>query len=347
MRPRPGNAAEPERIVREILPRFGFAPTEIDGAHRLPQRVKNVNFKVGAGGADWVLKHFPPQQNTERLRCTHALELELSDAGFPVAKLQRATEGQTVIGDSTGYYSLHAWVQGRQISIGERERTLAEHPDLAIDLGRLIGQFHRLTVGMTVPDSLPSIEIDQMLMAPKRAAMSIRRGRPPRVFKAHLLRFRPRKSEFDCWILDHLPSLYQHAERLAEVSTNGILPRLDVVVSHHDVNWENLIFDEDFEPLALLDFDNAVRIQRDIDVGLAAAVLIGPNAERLQSFLSAYTDAANHDIDSSIVTIGMQVKCARSILWSIDSYLSGRVADPTIIATWCAHLYECLELTSA
>lgn len=347
MRPRPDNAAEPERIVRETLPRFGFAPTDIDGVYRLPQRVKNVNFKVQAGGADWVLKHFPPQQNTERLRCTHALELQLADAGFPVAQLQHSTDGQTFIGDRTGYYSLHAWVKGRQISIDERERTLAEHSDLVIDLGRLIGRFHRLTAAMTTPDSIPSIEVDRMLMAPKGTARSIRRGRPPRVFKAHQLRFRLRKSEFDWWILDHLPTLYQQAERLAEMSTDGILRASDIVVAHHDVNWENLIFGEDFEPLALLDFDNAVRLQRDIDVGLAAAVLIGPNAERLQSFLSSYADAAQHHVDSSMVAVGMQVKCARSILWSIDSYLSGRVADPTMIATWCAHLYECLELTSA
>lgn len=282
-------------------------------------------FQSAGGRRNWVLGLLPPQQNTERLRCTHALELQLADARFPVAQLQHSTDGQTFIGDRTGYYSLHAWVKGRQISIDERERTLAEHSDLVIDLGRLIGRFHRLTAAMTTPDSIPSIEVDRMLMAPKGTARSIRRGRPPRVFKAHQLRFRLRKSEFDWWILDHLPTLYQQAERLAEMSTDGILRASDIVVAHHDVNWENLIFGEDFEPLALLDFDNAVRLQRDIDVGLAAAVLIGPNAERLQSFLSSYADAAQHDVDSSMVAV-RNAGQVRSIDPVVDRLVSQRAS---------------------
>lgn len=335
-----------EHAVREVVPRFGFAASEIESVERVPQRLKNVNYRVRAGGADWVLKRYTAPQ-AERLRFTHGLERELAKSGFPLAQLRTAPTGESFLADETGIYTLHRWVVGSQISIDQRDATIEAHPNMVADLGATLGRFHLLTSRMALPELAHPVAADRLLGAPRRAAATIRRGRPPEILKELRLRLRPRKSPFDRWILEQLPALYQHAERLATTPLRDRIDATGIVVSHHDINWENLVFDHDFQLQALLDFDNATTLQRDLDVGLAAAVLVGPDAERLTTFLAAYSEAAEHAVDRSLVELGIEVRCARSILWSINFYLDHHVADEGMLQTWCAHMYECLDEVSS
>ncbi|WP_162458347.1 phosphotransferase enzyme family protein [Pseudactinotalea terrae] len=325
----------------EILPRFGFAASDIDDVVRVPQRIKNVNYRVRAEGADWVLKRYDSPQAAARLEFAHQLEQGLAERGFPVAQLRCATDGRTLVSDETGTYSLHSWVDGRQISIDQRDETLRAHPEVISELAAALGRFHRLSSAMDLPE-VTHRHPEELLRMPSRALRSSP-GRRPRVSRELRLRLRPRKSEFDHWLLEHLPAIHSHAERLATTPISDRIDADDIVASHHDINWENLIFDDRFHLRALLDFDNATRVHRDLDVGLAAAVLVGPDPERLTTFLATYTAAAEHPVERAVVEIAIQLKCARSVIWSIDAYLGDRVADESMLATWCRHMYAGLD----
>lgn len=326
-----------------VLAQYGFAAEQIESFDRLPQRVKNINFRVSAGGRDWILKCHTPAA-AKNLAFSHRLELLLAESGFPVAALQRTDTGATLVEHGGSFFTLHAWVSGRQFTIGQRDRELAAQPALAGDLGRTLGTMHR--IGEPLVSQWPAGAAPGWLLAgPSRTVTSIRRGRPPQLFKAMRLRLRPKKTDFDRWILGRLPELYRDAASLATTRFPE-QDAADLVVAHNDLNWENLIFGPGPELLAVLDFDNATALPRALDIGAAAAVLAGGSASRVDEFLAGYRQAHGQAVDLGLVTLGMRWKCVRSMLWSFDSYLSGRVADPALVASWCHHLHGCLRAIS-
>lgn len=337
-----GNASFVDRSAPLALHLFGFSESEVERIDRLPQGVKNLNFKVRARGEDWVLKCHRAPGVADRLDSSHAFELRLFEAGFPVARPQHASAGHTTVQTEAGTFTLHAWVAGQQISIDRRDATLGRYPDLAGALGSTLGVLHRVGVE-SVADCPARVDIGGLLAGPRRTVTSLRRGRPPHLLKLFRLRLRAPKSEFDRWILSTFPDLRRDAEFLASAEASGALPASDIVLAHNDVNWENLIFDSDFNLRAVLDFDNAALLPRVLDVGAVAAVLVGADDARLERFLVGYSKASGHQAELPTVHLGMRWKCVRSILWSIDSYLSGRVADDRLIATWCRYLYDCLR----
>lgn len=346
-----GAAFVDEREARRVLLNHYFSRSDIERVDRIPQRITNVNFRVRASGRDWVLKHHD-LSSAERTRWCHELELKLMAAAYPVAGLQRSKSGETLVEDDGATYSLHAWVSGKQITIDQRESTFAEYPGLVGELARALGRYHHLTASW-IPsgDTRRLVAPNRLLEGPRNTATSIRRGRPPQLFKALRLHFRPRKSDFDRWIVASLPNLYRRANYLAATSIDESVDQSDVVMAHNDVHWENLIFSPTFELLALLDFEVPMQLPRAFDVGFVAAVLVGSHSSRLDEFLSVYDETSGQPVDRRVVAIGMHLKLVRSILWSVDAYLSGRVADPVLLATWCRHLYDDLpefeELPSA
>lgn len=328
-----------EQLAPQVLSDYGFVAGQIEYIQRLPQRVKNVNFRVRAGEQDWVLKCHTPAA-AKRLEFPHELELSLAASGYPVAQLQRSRFGDTLVERDGVFFTLHTWVDGRQVAISGRDQAIAERPALTRELGEALGTLHRL--GEPWVSQAPERPTTEWLLAgPSRTVTSIRRGRPPHLFKALRLRLRADKSEFDRWILERLPGLYRHAGALAE----STIPHRadDLVVAHNDLNWENLIFAPSLQLLAVLDFDNATVLPRVLDLGAAAAVLAGGSTIRLDEFLTGYAKGCGEPVDRELAELGMRWKCVRSMLWSIDAYLSGRVADPALVATWCRHLDECLQ----
>ena len=336
-----GDGSPLESDVLSALTQFGFAPPEIESVRRMPQRVKNVNFRVRAGGGDWILKTHRAGA-AERLASTQRLELALAESDFPVARLRRSASGETIVTGGTGVFTLHSWVEGQQISIAERDDVLVRRPDLPRDLGSALGTMHRLSTAALGAPTVSGSEVHRLLAGPRGSVTSIRRGRPPRMFKALRLRLRPHKSAFDCWIVDRLPELYRRAGILASASLAARFDPADAVLAHNDLNWENLVFDPEFLLCGVLDFDNAAPLPRLLEVGAAAAVLVGGDQSRLDDFLAGYATAYGRAPVRDDVQLGMHWKCMRSTLWSIDSYLSGRVADPALVATWCHHLYDCM-----
>ncbi|WP_210438709.1 phosphotransferase enzyme family protein [Nocardioides xinjiangensis] len=327
-----------EDAARQALAQFGFHGRDVERLEQLPQGVKNVNFRVRAADRDWVLKLHASPGAAERLMLTHRLETCLVEAGLPVARLHRPAAGGTFVATDAGTFTLHGWVDGHQISIGERDAVHASHPDLVRDLGQLLGDLHREgRQALADPDA--GVPVESLLSAPARTVASIRHGRPHRFRKT--ARLRRNGGAFDRWVLSVLPGLFRDAALLASPRVAAILDPGDVILAHNDVNWENLVLDRDFAVLALLDFDNAAPLPRALDVGAAAAVLVGADEERLHRFLEAYALAFGTAVGRSAVHLGMRWKCVRSILWSVDAYVSGRVADVDLVAAWCRHLAVC------
>lgn len=328
-----------------VVHRAAVAALEEFGCHdvasieRLPQGVKNLTYRVHADGEDWVLKCHRQPGAKEQLASSQRLELACSEAGLPVPSPRRGRAGEMHVKIPAGLFTMQPWVAGQQISIDQRDDAHARHPDLARRLGALLGELHR--IGSRQP-KVVRFTTHELLAAPQRIVKNIRFGRPYRFRKTLRLRLHAGRTDFGSWILEHLPGLYREAAALAEPLVAPRIDSSDLVFAHNDLNWENFIFDEEFQVVALLDFDNASAIPRTLEVGSAAAVLLGADRERLEEFLTAYTDVAGCEVDPAAVEIAMRWKCVRSILWSVDAHLSGRVGNPEMIATWCQHLHECL-----
>lgn len=325
----------------DALVGYGIGPSDIECLEPLPRGIKNLNHRVRAGGEDWVLKRHPGSVDAARLAVTHAFEARLATAGLPVARIRPPSAGGTVVTIPAGVYTMHSWVHGRHIGIDQREQAHAEHPQLARRLGALVGQLHREGLPSDHTGAGAALSVEALLAGPGRTMASIQHGRPHRFRKVARLRRRPRNS-LDDWALEHLPDLARHARALSSSALARAVDGSDIVLAHNDLNWENLVLGDDLEVLAVLDFDNACLLPRALDLGAAAVVLVGSDERRLDDFLQAYADAAGREVDCAAVLIGMRWKSVRSMLWSIDSYASGRTADPGMVEVWCRHLHACL-----
>lgn len=328
--------------VAAALTEFGLGPSEVMAVDPLPQGIKNRNYKVRGPEQDWVLKCHRGSGAAERLAFTHRVELALGEAGFPLAPIRRLDSGGTTVETPAGIFTLHGWVDGHHVSIDQREQVLAEHPSLVEGLGRLLGESHRVTAGLldeAHPDRARRAGVSERLAAPRSIASRIRRGGVLGTPKTLRLRLGRRRSEFDSWIVGVLADVTRRADFLALPEVAAQVDPADVVVAHNDLNWENLVLDQAYEVTAVLDFDNAALLPRALDVGAAAVVLVGPDSSTVDRFLTAYGNASGVRVERSAVEVGMKWKCVRSILWTIDAYLSGAVGDPEMAATWCKHLY--------
>lgn len=343
-------AADPTDSVDSLawltLREFGFAEGTVEEFERLPRGIMNHNYRVRASGEEWVLKCHRGSDVAGRRDATHRLELHLLARGLPVAHLRTPLSGGTYVETPAGLFTLHRWVPGCQISIADRAATHEGHPGLAGHLGELLGDLHR-TAGALADLPGPELESGQMLRGPLAAVGSIRHGPPGRFRKVPALRLRRGKSDFDRWVLARLPVLFEAAAGLADPSVAALVDPDDVVLDHNDLNWENLVLDDSVHVRAVLDLDNAAWVPRVMAVGAAAAVLVGPEPDRLDRFLDAYERVAGVSVDRRGVLVGMHAKCLRSTLRSIDLYLSGRVVDTTMLAPWCEHLDQCREALPA
>ncbi|UFU02395.1 phosphotransferase [Ruania suaedae] len=338
-----GSPTAAERAVRRVLARYGFADSSVERVEPLTRRLKNENYRVRAGDADWVVKCHSSTPDLQRLELAQTLERRLADVGFPVAPIQQSDSGHTLVQEGGAHYSLHAWVDGRQTTIAERDRVIARHPGFVPGIATALGTMHAVAGTLPrPPGEPPAARADDLLTGPARASRRLRRlrPRPPLLSAMHMVRLKPGKSTFDRWIIGNLPGVARSADRLAAQS---LRTSPEPIAIHNDINWENLIFDEDFTLRALLDFDNAMYAPPVIEVGAAAVVLVGTQRSRVDAFLAAYEDASHRRTDRDAVELAMRVKCAQSILNSVGSHLAGRVGDPDLLASWCSHLLDSLR----
>lgn len=333
-------AVGPDPALPDVLAHFGISLGSWEVLGPLVAGTgRHRGFRVRAEGREWAVKSHTSAATVEGLAATHALELRLTDNGFPVAPLRRTQYGETLVREGSTWYSLHGWVEGQQISIADRDATIGDHPDLVGDLARLIAALHQ-TSGTLAGDT-DAVDPDLLLELPRDLLREIRRPRRRLLSRWQALRLKPGKTEFDRWILHVVPELAERAARLSRQSVTPGVGGSDIVLIHNDVNWENLIFDERFRVRALLDFDNAVPAPRALEVGACAVVLVGADPARVESFVSAYEAAFGAPLDRELVRLAMELKCVRSVLASVMTHL-GHGTDSARLRTWSHHLYESL-----
>lgn len=339
--PSAGTDTAPELLVERVLVHFGIATTSLESISPLVSGSgRHHGFRVRADGISWALKRHSSPAALERLARSQSLELRLADAGFPVAPMWRSTAGETSVREGTDRYSLHEWVEGRQVSVVRRDAVIEKNPGFVGEMARLVAELH--LISSEHPDTAALADPDRILRAPRTNLRQIRRpGR--RLLPAwQLLRAKPGKSDFDRWIVRTLPGVGTRAEALARRSIAARVGPSDVGLIHNDLNWENLVFDDEFRVRALLDFDNAASAPWVLEVGAGAVVLVGPDPSRVEEFVTAYEETRGESLDREQVDLAMELKCVRSIMTSVVSYLEGQV-DGHLLEPWCVDLHASLQ----
>ncbi len=333
----PGADSDPDAYVDEALSGFGLGGAAWAA---LPRGLKARAYRVTTQEGSWLLKWHPARAES-LLQRSHEVVRALVEAGFPAPAVRVSPRGESLVTTPAGLFSLQAWVEGMQVSIAEREETFARWPELATTLGRVVGDLHRLAAPAMEWGGAPA-DPERLLAGPRATVGSIKHGPPHRFRKLARVRLRRPRTEFDDWLLSRLPDLAARARGLAAPRTRDLIDGADEVLGHNDWNWENLILDGHGGVAAVVDYDNVARLPRALEVGAAAVVLVGADPARLEAFLDGYAQGSQVAVSPQAARVGMQWKCVRSSLWSVDSYLSGRARDTDMLLTWCTHLEEAL-----
>lgn len=335
-----------ESIVRRVLGSYGFIESTIEWARPLGAGTKNSSYLVRADGHTWVLKSVAGSPPARRACLAVALETRLGEAGFPVAPLRRSASGQALVKDGRTHFTLHAWVEGQQETISERDELLGRHPELVERLASALGAMHQIGSQLDRGDlELPAITAESLLRAPSLSLRRLHRPRrhAPVLSPWHALRLRREKSDFDQWIIEALPHVAQEAARISRYSVGRLLRQSEAILIHNDLNWENLIFDSERRLLAILDFDNMTRAPRIIELGAATVTLIGTDRRLVDEFVGVYEDLSHVATDREALAYAMSLKCVQSILNAVTIYLRGGSRDPERLEAWCRHLYESMD----
>lgn len=330
--------------VRSVLQEFGFAGSAVESVERMVGPGKGASVRVRADGADWVLKRHP-RPGSARLALAHQLEEHLAQHGFPVARIRTTPAGEALVPHGAAFYSLHEWVHGCQVTIAERDAVVSARPGLLAELGDTVAALHDLGAHLTPPGTgtVAPADASALLRAPADAARTLRRPTRRIVSPWQSLRLKTGKNAFDVWILHALPEVIAAARQLAATRDVAWGGPSQITTLHNDLNWENLVLDPDFHLLALLDFDNLTRGPRVLEVGAAAVVLAGAAPPRVEEFVTAYETRAGISLDRAAVRTAMTLKCTRSILYSVTTYLRGEVQEPDRLAVWSASLLDSLR----
>ncbi|MCP3670906.1 MAG: phosphotransferase [Gammaproteobacteria bacterium] len=321
----------------EVVSQYAFYHGTIDRFQLIPQKLSNQNAWFEIDNRRWVIKFYRTGIISNKLKLSHQLQLQLIESGFPVAKLETSTDGQTLIKTANGYYSIHRWVEGRHIHSPSINSTAPT--DVIREVASMLGRFHQL--GAEEAHSGELATLDKAFSAPAELARTQDRRRdlkPSRIFR---LRIKPIKTSFDRWILQHFEQLCQQASQLAE-QLHKLPSFREFIAIHNDINWDNLIFNDDNKLAAIIDFDNLMPFSRQYEIGAATLVIAGTDNEAVTHFLNSYRQASGLNVDNAAVMIAMRHKCVRSIIWSIHSYLGGNIEDRAALQSWCKYLHYCL-----
>lgn len=329
-----------ESTARWVLNEFGLSESLFEWMRPLSRGTKGASARVRANGSDWVLKSHTPTQANSRIVVAHHLELLLAEAAFPVAPLQRTTTGCTLVGDDSAQYSLHGWVHGQHATISARDRVIARRPGFVREIATALATMHKVALSLepSTP-TFPIATVEDRLEGPARTLRKLQKPRALGLSPWHRLHLKPRKTAFDRWIIVSFPRIAQEADAVAQSSLDRTFQGSQIIIVHNDINWENLVFDEQFRLRALLDFDNVTWAPREVEVGAAAVVLAGAEPRRVDEFVTAYQEAAGVSIDQEALALGMRLKCTQSLTHSIARYLTDRTVDTVLLEPWCRSLY--------
>ncbi len=269
--------------------------------------VVNRNYLVETPAGRYVLKQFTPLYRREEALRSCTVQAELREAGIPVPEIIRNRQGELLTETPDGRFMLSEFVAGRQY---ERAQI---PPAAARSMGQTLGQMHRVLAGMehAAPYQPPHPE-------------AVVRRLQELLARAEAKRTESAVDEAACLIL---------LEKIRTLSEWGQSPAAQPAqLVHGDYQETNVIFTEDHQVAAVIDFDNLRNRPRSVEVMRAFAFSFdagnGP-AEEAYDFASGYIEASGVQADEVAQWAPDWTYYNLSRDWPISSrYLEPETYDP-------------------
>ncbi|WP_321371045.1 phosphotransferase [uncultured Desulfuromusa sp.] len=328
----------------KILNNYLFYSGSVDSFQKIPQGLYNNNYRIKIGKLSWVIKFYPSSANNSRTKLSHQLQSTLYDNGFPLAKLETTKDQSFFVEKDDSFYTVHQWVEGKHLSplTDSNLITNAAVTQIACSLAKM----HRIvsSTSFVPPDEINAIHWERLFSKSIEQCSSLMHRRSWHFSRFNSLKLKWRKSNFDGWIIDRLPFFLEIAKKLNdEIFHEDVFVNGNEIPIHNDINWENIIFDSTGDLLAYIDFDNSIYADRLYEVGAAAIVISGSDELKLKVFIEAYNDAFGEVCSDRVIYAAMVIKCLNSILFSINSYLKGKIKNYQMLESWCLYLEKSLE----
>lgn len=328
--------------VIEVLNEFDFFHGEVDSLNTIPQRLINQNARFLIDGREWVIKRYDANNAPRNLRLSHEVQSILHDHGTPVAKLEISKSGDSLITKGPFIYSIHQWMHGTHYNFIETGKPATD--ELIKEVASHLGNLH-LTVAKSHPQQT-DYNYDYARNFFRSAANTADElTKPNRFGIPNDLRFKwhPNKSKLDRWIMATLPKFQTLAHDLVCFQLDHLRSLQEVILTHNDINWLNLIFDQNNKLVAIIDFDNIQPAPRQTEIGAAALVIAGSSKEKIAIFMNQYQLSSGLSVDTSAVYLSMLARCARSFLWSVQAYRKKAIKDVPMLEAWMKYLDHCLN----
>lgn len=326
-------------ILKKVLSHYDFFDGKLDHFAPIPQRLVNQNAKFSAGGVDYVVKRYDKAGLPSCLELSHKVQIHLQGLQFPVAKLEVCRDGNSLVEEGGGVFSIQRWVDGQHLEYLEPD---AATPDNLIEeIARRLGQYHSIVQHeFSAPSDLRQ-QTGQLIQETRTSIRSLTKFKINRLSPYLKLKMRWKKTAFERDLLQLYPLALSLVDSLPDPDNFDVQGFGDVVIAHNDINWQNFIFDSNGKLVALIDFDNMQYAYREIEVGFAALVVVGANPEKLNSFVSIYAECAECPLDLQAVHLAMKIRCIRSFRWALQSYVNDRIEDVELLEGWIRHLRVC------
>ena len=303
----------------------------------LPQGIKNLNYRVRAGGQEWVLKCHPGCWRRGRLAFSHRLELRLANAGLPSRRSCTTSQAARSRRYRRASSRCTAWVRGQQIAIDPRDLAHDQHPRWPA------AGFDARSATSGGADLRPHgagamLSVDALLPVP--GGLWRASGTVARTGSARSLRLRLPRPSLDKWILAHLAGLYRHALPCPPPPSPAGR-RLDIVLAHNDLNWENLVFGDELDVLP-----------SSTSTTPASCHVRSTSGRRLSSWSDRMYGGSTTSCRLRRGCRGAGRLCGGAVrdavevsalLALVDRLLPERTCcRPGLVAAWCSHLHACL-----
>ncbi|MCP5018250.1 MAG: phosphotransferase [Ketobacter sp.] len=328
--------------IQDVLQHFEFYQGTLDELSVVPQRLTNQNARFRIGDKQWVIKRYDADNAPKNLALSHELQKHLASEGFPAAKLELTKNGESLVRRGQHLYSVHQWIRGRHHNHIETGETISEK--LICEVAANLGRFHCIAskhYESRIESDLANAKA--LLQSPLENANAICAKNRLGIRGDSLLKWKLFKSPMDRWLLTTFPKFQRLAEQLARIPLAQGSALQEVVLTHNDINWLNLIFDDHESLIAIIDFDNIQFAPRQAEIGSAALVVAGGNTSHRSLFLEHYERSSGLSVDPEAVRISMLVRSARSFLWSMQAYRSKAVNDIDMLSTWMHFLDSTLD----
>jgi Ser/Thr protein kinase RdoA (MazF antagonist) len=248
------------RAVEAALMQYG-----LDGARLEPLDGGTINrvWRVDTPDASFVLKEYRPGfPELSRLHQALTVQTAAAAQGLPVPRLLPNLGGETITAAHDHAFTLSEYVPGRLFEPN------AIPPAAARRMGEVLGRLHEallLTLPAGEQPEMPSVEAIEEQLRSLLAIAGSRRHDPVDAIAEGALQ-----------------------AKLDLLATIESVPRCGSQWTHGDYEWRNVLFDDNDEVAAIIDFDNAIYHPPERDVMRCIALSFPGLPLEVDDFFAGY-----------------------------------------------------------